>query len=215
MGSYQNGTANKVRSLPYAFTEQGTAMLATVLHTPLAAEVSVSIMRAFVLMRKYIAKDILPERVSNLETKVIEHDNKFDKIFSMLETEKNNHIFFEGQVYDAYSLLIDILNKAEENIIIIDNYIDKKLLDILSKTEKNITLVTKRLDEITILKYKQQYTNINIVLKENIHDRFIIIDNNILYHCGASFKDLGKRCFAISKFEDKKYLEELLEYIKL
>lgn len=132
----------------------------------------------------------------------------------MLEKEKNNHIFFEGQVYDAYSLLIDILSKAKENIIIVDNYIDKKLLDIFSKIEKNITLVTKNIDKIAIQKYKQQYTNVRIIIRTTIHDRFIIIDNKILYHCGASFKDLGNKCFAISKFEDQNYLKQLLDYIE-
>ncbi len=130
------------------------------------------------------------------------------------EKEKNNYIFFEGQIYDAYSLLINILEKAKQNIIIMENYIDKRLLDILSKTKKKVTLITGNIEKMAIEKYKRQYNNITISIKNNFHDRFIIIDEEVLYHCGASFKDLGKKCFSINKIEDKNYLLQLLDYMQ-
>ena len=105
--------------------------------------------------------------------------------------QKNNHIFFEGQIYDAYSLMIKIFDKAKESIIIIDNYIDKNILDILSKTNRKVTLVTNKYNNIDYEKYKEQYNNVTMLVNNSFHDRFIILDKSILYHCGASFKDLG------------------------
>lgn len=214
---FQNGTANvsnMARTLPYVFTEQGVAMLSAVLKTNVASQVSVKIMRAFVEMKKYIATNNFSNRISNLETKTIEHDNKINLILDKLSTkEVNNHIFYEGQIYDAYSLLINILNQSKKEIIIIDNYASKELFDIIKDINKNITIITKNIDEILIKKYKKQYNNINIIKSDIFHDRFIIIDNEILYHSGASFKDLGNKCFAINKIIDKDILNKLLPEI--
>ncbi len=211
---FQNGTANvsnMARTLPYVFTEQGVAMLSAVLKTNVASQVSVKIMRAFVEMKKYIATNNFSNRISNLETKTIEHDNKINLILDKLSTkEVNNHIFYEGQIYDDYSLLINILNQSKKEIIIIDNYASKELFDIIKDINKNITIITKNIDEILIKKYKKQYNNINIIKSDIFHDRFIIIDNEILYHSGASFKDLGNKCFAINKIIDKDILNKLL-----
>ena len=211
---FQNGTANvsnMARTLPYVFTEQGVAMLSAVLKTNVASQVSVKIMRAFVEMKKYIATNNFSNRISNLETKTIEHDNKINLILDKLSTkEVNNHIFYEGQIYDAYSLLINILNQSKKEIIIIDNYASKELFDIIKDINKNITIITKNIDEILIKKYKKQYNNINIIKSDIFHDRFIIIDNEILYHSEASFKDLGNKCFAINKIIDKDILNKLL-----
>ena len=208
------GTANvsnMTRTLPYVFAEQGVAMLSAVLKTNVASQVSVKIMRAFVEMKKYIATNNFSNRISNLETKTIEHDNKINLILDKLSTkEVNNHIFYEGQIYDAYSLLINILNQSKKEIIIIDNYASKELFDIIKDINKNITIITKNIDEILIKKYKKQYNNINIIKSDIFHDRFIIIDNEILYHSGASFKDLGNKCFAINKIIDKDILNKLL-----
>ena len=208
------GTANvsnMTRTLPYVFTEQGVAMLSAILKTNVASQVSVKIMRAFVEMKKYIATNNFSNRISNLETKTIEHDNKINLILDKLSTkEVNNHIFYEGQIYDAYSLLINILNQSKKEIIIIDNYASKELFDIIKDINKNITIITKNIDEILIKKYKKQYNNINIIKSDIFHDRFIIIDNEILYHSGASFKDLGNKCFAINKIIDKDILNKLL-----
>ena len=196
------------------FTEQGVAMLATILKTSVATKVSINIMDAFVKMRKYIVNNNYNVRISNLETKYIEQDSKIDILFDKLDSqEKTNHIFFEGQIYDAYSLLIDILNESKESIIIIDNYIDKSLLDIVSKINKQILIITSKINEIDLEKYNKQYSNIEIIKSNKYHDRFIIIDKKILYHSGSSFKDLGNKCFGINKTEDKKYLKQLLESI--
>ena len=215
---FQNETANvsnMTRTLPYVFTEQGVAMLATVLKTNVASQVSVKIMRAFVVMKKYITTNNFSNRISNLETKTIEHDNKINLILDKLSSkEVNNHIFYEGQIYDAYSLLINILNQSKREIIIIDNYASKELFDIIKDINKNITIITKNIDEILIKKYKKQYNNINIIKSDIFHDRFIIIDNEILYHSGASFKDLGNKCFGINKIIDKDILDRLLTEIR-
>ena len=195
------------------FTEQGVAMLATILKSKIATQVSIKIMDAFVSLRKYVNN--YECRISNIETKIIDYDNKFDRLFEALDKkEKQSHIFFEGQIYDAYSLLIDILKEAEEEIIIIDNYIDKQILDIISFLDKEVTIITNKYNNIDINKYKEQYNNLNIKISNKFHDRFIIIDKKILYHSGASFKDLGKKCFSINKIEDKEYLAKLLEKIK-
>ena len=203
---------------PYAFTEQGVAMLATVLHTPVAAEVSVNIMRSFVKMRKYISVNLIEQ--DNMKNMLIKHDNEIKLLqesFSKLEEkEKINHIFYEGQIYDAYSLLIDIFKKANKEIIIIDNYADKSILDMITNLNVKVTIVTKKfnlLKDIDIKKYNKQYHNLKIIYSDKFHDRFIILDKKVLYHSGASYKDLGNKCFAITKIEDKWYLETIIKNI--
>lgn len=129
--------------------------------------------------------------------------------------EQNNHIFFEGQIYDAYSLMIDIFNKARKEIVIIDSYLDKNLLDLLSKIDKKIIIITNKYDNDDYIKYKKQYHNITLKINNSFRDRFIILDDSILYHYGSSFKDLGKNCFEISKIEEKDMLEQLLIKIKI
>ena len=203
-----------IRYLPYVFTEHGIMMLSGLLKNEFAAKINIKIINAFVEMRKYIANNNYDKRISNIETKLIDYDNKFEELFNKFETKSNNHIFFEGQIYDAYSLLIDIFNTSKKDITIIDNYLNKHLLDILSKTNKNILVITNKYNNEDVLKYKQQYNNLKLNISNNFHDRFIILDNNILYHCGASFKDLGKKCFAISKIEDNKILANLINEIK-
>ena len=203
---------------PYAFTEQGVAMLATVLHTPVAAEVSVNIMRSFVKMRKYISVNLIEQ--DNMKNMLIKHDNEIKLLqesFSKLEEkEKINHIFYEGQIYDAYSLLIDIFRKAKKEIIIIDNYADKSILDMITNLNVKVTIVTKKfnlLKDIDIKKYNKQYHNLKIIYSDKFHDRFIILDKKVLYHSGASYKDLGNKCFAVTKIEDKWYLETIIKNI--
>lgn len=212
---FQTETANKMsRSLPYAFTEQGIAMLSSVLRTAVAAKVSISIMRAFVTMRKYISNNLIEQKYIN---ELVLKDNKridlLEQTFNNFK-DKNNHIFFEGQIYDAYSLLLDILNKSKKEIIIIDNYVGKELLDVLKDINKNIIIISKNITEELIKKYSKQYKNIKFISNNSFHDRFIIIDKKELYHCGSSFKDLGKKCFAINKIEDKDYLNRILEETK-
>ena len=213
---FQNGISSKHggrRYLPKVFTEKGILMLATILKTPIAVDMSIKIIDIFVKMRKYINnnKNVL----LNIENKLLEHDNKIDILFDKLDSkEKTNHIFFEGQIYDAYSLLMDILKNAKEEIIIIDNYASKELFDILKDIKPNIKIVTKNIDDTLIKKYNKQYSNIKIIYNDSFHDRFIIIDKKTLYHSGASFKDLGNKCFGINKIEDKEYLERIINKIE-
>ena len=196
---------------PRVFTEQGVAMLATVLKSKVATQVSIRIMDAFVAMRKYISSDLIEhsKMLINHENRLTLLENTFDSF-----NDKNNHIFFEGQIYDAYSLMIKIFEKALSSIIIIDNYIDKNILDILSKTNRKVTLVTNKYKIQDYEKYKEQYDNVTLVVNNSFHDRFIILDKKVLYHFGASFKDLGKKCFAITKIESEELLDSLLDKMK-
>ena len=216
---FQSGTANKmIRSLPYVFTEQGIAMLSSVLHTQIAISQSIRIMDAFVKMRKYISANLIEQ--DNMKSMLIKHDNEIKLLqesFSKLEEkEKINHIFYEGQIYDAYSLLIDIFKEAKKEIIIIDNYADKSILDMITNLNVKVIIVTKKfnlLKDIDIKKYNKQYHNLKVIYNDKFHDRFIILDKKVLYHSGASYKDLGNKCFAINKMEDKEYLEIIIRNI--
>ena len=208
------GKGHHRKYLPRVFTEQGVAMLATILKSKVATKVSINIMDAFVLMRKYISSSLIEQKYIN--ELVLEHEERLklvENTFSNFK-EKNNHLFFKGQIYDAYSLLIDIFNKSKKEIIIIDNYVDKNILDILSKTKKKVKIVTNKYNNQDYEKYKMQYKNVELIINNTFHDRFIIIDRKILYHCGASFKDLGKQCFEISKIEDKEILDDLLKKLQ-
>lgn len=195
------------------FTEQGIAMLATILKSKVATRVSIAIMDAFIVMRKFISSNLLEQKyVNNMVFELDERVSLLENTFSKFDTF-SNEIFFEGQIYDAYSLLLDIFNTSKESIIIIDNYISKELLDILSKTERKVTIYTKVIDNNLINKYNSQYHNVKVLINNSFHDRFIIIDNKVLYHCGASFKDLGKKCFAITKIDDKEILCNILNIL--
>lgn len=206
------GKGHYRKYLPRVFTEQGVAMLATILKSKVAAETSIKIMDAFVLMKQYISNNLIEQKYIN--DLVLKDSKRIDLIEYALSNfkEKRNHLFFEGQIYDAYSLLMDIFNKSKNEIIIIDNYVDKNLLDILSKTKKNI-IITNKYNNQDFDKYKKQYKNIQLIINDTFHDRFIVIDKKVLYHCGASFKDLGKKCFEISKIEEVEILEKLLKML--
>ena len=186
---FQNETTNNMsRTLPYVFTEQGVAMLATVLKTEVADEMSIKIMDAFVTMKNYINNNFIEQKyINNLVLDLDERVCLLEESFDKLSTEKdNNHIFYEGQIYDAYSLLIDILSKAKEEIIIIDNYAGKELFDITRNINVNIKIYTKNIDNISKKKYEKEYSNIEIISTDIFHDRFIIIDNKELYNIGSS-----------------------------
>ena len=198
---------------PRVFTEQGVAMLATILKSKIATRVSIVIMDAFVLMRRYISTNLVEQKYINNQVLKNTEDIKILKETFDEFKPKINSIFYEGQIYDAYSLLMDILNKANNSIIIIDNYAGKELLDILKDINKPITIISKNINETIKNKYLKQYNNITFSNNDTFHDRFIIIDNNILFTCGASFKDLGKKCFCLSRIEDKEILNSLLKKI--
>jgi len=199
------------------FTEQGIYMLATILKTPIATEVSIRIMDTFVKMRHYINynNDILPRRFLLLEDKVDENTKRIDELFDKFSPKEiaKDTIFYKGDIYDAFSVLLDIFNLSKKEIIIIDNYVDKELLDILKEINKNIIIVSKNINETLKDKYLKQYNNITFINNNSYHDRFIIIDRIKLFHCGASFKDLGKKCFGISEMENKKALEIIIQDI--
>ena len=205
-----------IKYLPYVFTEQGVAMLSAILKTDVAEEISIKIMDAFVAMKKIINTSLIEQKYFNeLTIKNTEDIKLLQESFNKLNTkESNNHIFYEGQIYDSYSLVIDILSKARKEIIIIDNYAGKKLFDIIKNIKVNIKVYTENIDNTARKKYEKQYSNLEIINTDIFHDRFIVIDNKILYHSGASFKDLGKKCFAITKIEDTKIIKDLLERLK-
>jgi hypothetical protein len=210
------------RYLPYVYTEQGISMLAGVLKNEIAVQVSINIIRAFIEMRKFISLNgKLFKRLTNVECKILEHDKKFDIVFNELQKDEKmefkQKIFFDGQIYDAYSLIIDIIKKAKQKILIIDNYIDDSILKMLSKKNQKVevvilTLQNSKLNKLDITKFNKQYPVLKLAYTNKFHDRFIVIDNKELYYVGASLKDLGKKCFAISKIEDKEYLKRISNY---
>lgn len=209
---FQNGISRKHggnRKLPYAFMEQGVAMLSALLKSKTAINTSILIMNAFVEMKKYISDNLLEQRYIN--NMVLDHNERIKLIEESFSNKVfSNDIFFEGQIYDAYSLLLDILESSKESIIIIDNFANKKLFDLLSKTNKKVIVYSKNIDEELIKKYKSQYNNVELKYNDGYHDRFIIIDKKILYHCGASFKDLGIKCFGINKIDNIDMVNDLL-----
>ena len=207
------------QKLPYVFTEKGILMLSGLLKNEIAIEISIKIVEAFVEMKKFIyTNSQLFERLTNVEFKLLEHDKKFNTIFNQLQQEENikQKIFFEGQIYDAYSIIIDIIKKANTKILIIDNYIDDSILKMLSKKKNNVEVViltskNSNIQNIDIQKFNKEYPKLKIARTDKFHDRFILIDNNEMYHLGASIKDLGKKCFGINKIEDLEIIKKFIE----
>lgn len=205
------------RKLPTVFTEQGIAMLSGLLRNEIAIKVSINIMDAFVEMRKFITfNGQVFQEINTMKNKLLEHDEKFDIIFDELQGKKEEKfkqkIFFDGQIYDSYSLMVDIIKAARKKILIIDNYIDDSILEMLSKKNKDVEVIiltsqNSNISKLDINKFNKQYPALKVAKTDKFHDRFIVIDNKDLYHCGASLKDLGKKCFAISRMEDKDYIE--------
>jgi len=196
---------------PYVFTEQGVATLSGVLKNKKAVQINIQIMRAFVAMRRFISKNgEIFLRLDNVERKQIEYqiitDDKFNKIFNALGSKKPKQgIFFNGQIFDAYSFVSNLIRNAKESIILIDNYIDDSVLTLFSKRKDNVKVIiytkeiTKQL-KLDLAKFNSQYQEIEIKEFKESHDRFLIIDKEV-YHFGASLKDLGKKLFAFSKFD--------------
>lgn len=209
------------RDLPYVFTEQGIAMLSGLLKNEIAIQVSIKIMDAFVEMRRFInVNKNLFEKVIDIENKMdkkfIEQNKKFDIIFDQLQLGENikQRIFFDGQIYDAYSIIIDIIKIANKKILIIDNYIDDSVLKMLSKKKDNVEVVIltsnkSNIENIDIQKFNKEYPILKVARTNKFHDRFIVIDNKEMYHLGASIKDLGKKCFGINKIEDIEIIQSI------
>ena len=200
----------KRRTLPFAFTEQGVAMLSSVLNSDYAIQVSIQIMKAFVNMRKFLLNNAsIFQRLDRIESKQLQSDEKIDQIFKALDAKTlstDKGIFFNGQVFDAYIFFTEIIKKAKHHIILIDNYIDESVLLQLSKRNPNVTatIYTGKISQqlsLDLDKHNKQYPPIEIKQFSDSHDRFIIIDHSELYHIGASLKDLGKKWFAFSRMD--------------
>ncbi|MCT4317803.1 DNA-binding protein [Elizabethkingia anophelis] len=198
------------RYLPYVFTEQGLAMASAILRSDVAVKVSVEIMEAFVEMRRMLISNAsLFHRLDKIELKQLEADQKFEEIFKALESDKlhsEKGIFFNGQIFDAYAFVSDIIRSAKSSIILLDNYVDDTVLTLLGKRDMNViaTVFTKSINNqlrLDLQRYNSQYPSIEIEVFSDAHDRFLIIDQMELYHIGASLKELGKKWFAFSRMD--------------
>ena len=216
----ENGSGGR-RYLPYVFTEQGIAMLSSVLKSEVAAKTSINIMRAFVEMRKFlISNNEMFARLDRVELKQLETDKKLEEVFDYIATTKEvkQKIFFNGQIYDAFSLMVEIVEKAEKELILIDNYVDVNTLNILSKKKDgvNVLIVTSGKGNLTdkdIAKFNSQYPKLTVKISKDFHDRFLIIDRKEVYHIGASIKDAGKKSFGITKLEVEELTKSLLDKV--
>ena len=220
-----NGRGGR-RYRPYMFTEQGIAMLSGVLRSDVAIQVSIRIMNTFVEMRRFIANNaLLFEKVSDIELKQLEYqkstDEKFDKVFQYIEdhAESEQKIFFDGQIYDAFSLITSIIQKAQKEIILIDGYVDVDTLNILAKKNVGVdvkiyTYASAQLTNRDAANFNAQYPTLTVKKTQVFHDRFIILDWKTAYHIGASIKDAGKKCFGISLIDDPGVVADLLNRLK-
>jgi hypothetical protein len=194
---------------PYAFTEQGVSMLSSVLKSKIAIDVNIAIFRAFAKMRKFLlANATIFQKFNYIEQKLLQHDENFEKVFKAIESKDvkpTQGIFYDGQIFDAYIFISDLIKSAKKSIVLIDNYVDETVLTLFSKNQKiEVTIFTKNISKqlkLDLNKYNEQYKPITIEQFASAHDRFLIIDDKEIYHFGASLKDLGKKWFAFSKFD--------------
>lgn len=215
------------RYLSYVFTEQGIAMLSAVLKSDEAVQVSINIMNTFVKMRRFLTENALMfDKLNSLELKQLayqkEADEKFDQIFAYISEheEVRQKIFFEGQIYDAFSLLVNLIEKAEKSIVLIDNYVDVGTLNILAKKKSSVNIIVytvrrTRLSNQDIANFNSQYPTLTVNYTGVFHDRFLVIDETIAYHIGASLKDAGKKCFGITKIEDIRIAADILHRLEI
>ena len=215
------------RTLPYVFTEQGISMLASVLHSEVAINVSIGIMRAFVEMRRFMTNNaLLFERISSVELKQLEYqkktDEKLEHIFAYISDheETDQKIFFDGQIYDAFRLLTELIQKAEKEIILVDGYVDISTLNLLIKKKEDVmvtiyTLPETKLSQTDIANFNAQYPGLKLKFTKAFHDRFLILDNIKAYHVGASLKDAGKKCFGINLIQDADIVSNILQRLDI
>ena len=212
------------RYLPYAFTEQGIAMLSAVLRSESAVEISITIIDEFVAMRHFLVENsLLLERVQNLELSQKsyqrESNEKFMRLFELLEErqEHDQRVFFAGQLFDAFSLFVDLVQQASTEIALVDAYVDISTLNILARKRPgvDVTVYTngRGLSEEDIRVFNAQYPKLRVCHTRAFHDRFLILDREAVYHVGASLKDAGKRCFAVAQLHDEGIISSLLEAI--
>lgn len=222
----ENGYGGR-RTLPYVFTEQGISMLASVLHSDIAINVSIGIMRAFVEMRRFIANNaLLFERISNVELKQLEYqkqtDEKLEQIFEYISEheEASQKIFFDGQIYDAFSLIVSLIQKAEKEITLIDGYVDVGTLNLLAKKNEGVSVTVythqrTRLSNIDVANFNAQYPALEVKYTSVFHDRFLILDGKTAYHIGSSLKDAGKKTFGIALINDESITKDILQRLEL
>ena len=213
--------------MPYVYTEQGISMLASVLRSEIAINTSIRIMRTFVEMRRFIANNaLLFERISNVELKQLEYqkqtDEKLEQIFEYISEheEASQKVFFDGQIYDTFSLIVSLIQKAEKEISLIDGYVDVGTLNLLSKKNENVsvTIYTQkrtRLSKTDVKNFNAQYPTLEVKYTRVFHDRFLILDRETAYHVGASLKDVGKKCFGINLIQDAGIIRDILQRLEL
>ena len=230
---FQSGTLNSkgnlrgqhFKYLPYVFTEQGVAMLSSVLHTQTAINTSIQIINAFVVMRHYISNNLIEQKyINNLvienqgEIKQIKNNirllqESFDKLS---EKRKENEIYFDGQIYDARSKILEIFKESKKKLIIIDSYADNVLLDIIKRLNVQVILITKKSNLLTsqdIEIYNKQYNNLKVIYDNTFHDRYFILDQKQVYHCGTSINRIGYKTFSINLINDKEVCNSLISKV--
>ena len=220
ISTLENNTPGKGRYrkyLPRVFTEQGVAMLSTILKSKIATQVSINIMDAFVSMRKYISNNLIEQKFIN--NMVLEHESEIKLLqesFDKFEEKRRvNEIYFEGQIFDSYYKIMEIFKSSKSELIIIDRYVDITILDMIKKLKCRILLITSnnRLTKLDIEKYNKQYNNLKVIYNDKFHDRYFIIDNSVIYHSGTSINHAGSRTFSINILEDEFVKNSLLEKI--
>ena len=222
-----DGRGKHRKYLPYVFTEQGIAMLSAVLRSDVAIQVSISIMKSFVEMRRFIANNaLLFERISTVELRQLEYqkqtDEKLEQIFEYISEheESSQKVFFDGQIYDAFSLIVNLIQKAYKEITLIDGYVDVGTLNLLSKKKSDVavTIYTQKQTKLTkadVKNFNAQYPTLKIKYTKVFHDRFLILDRVTAYHIGASLKDAGKKCFGINLIQDAGIIKDILQRLEL
>ncbi len=223
----EKGTrGSNIKYLPYAFTEHGIAMLSSVLRSPNAVEVNIQIMRAFVALRRFAQNnskifteiDSIKKHQLEHDIHLIESDRKIDELFDKMDRykiEDKQGIFFQGQIFDAYAKFESFIAEAEKEIVLIDNYVDLTILERFAKKKNGVkvriyTYPKTKITSLNIQKFNEQYPTLVLNHTEKIHDRFLIVDDKILYHIGASIKDLGKKCFAF-EILDSSWIQEIMK----
>lgn len=220
--SSEDNTHGGRRYMPYVFTEQGIAMLSAVLKSDIAIDVSIKIMDAFVKMRNFLLSNReMFARLDRVELKQLETDKKLEEVFNYIatNTEVKQNIFFDGQIYDAFSFIVGLVGKAKKEIVLIDNYVDINTLNILCKKNKGVDIIIAtagkgNLSIKDINKFNAQYPKLSVKTTTDFHDRFLIIDKTEVYHIGASIKDAGKKSFGITKIEDKDLIQILINKVR-
>ena len=225
---FQNGSSSLNnnyggrRYMPHVFTEQGIAMLSAVLKSDIAVEVSIKIMNSFVEMQNFLLSNReMFARLDRVELKQLETDKKLEEVFNYIgaNTEVKQNIFFNGQIYDAFSFIVGLIKKAKKEITLIDNYVDFNTLNILCKKNQGVDVVIATagkgsLSIKDITKFNAQYPKLSVKTNIDFHDRFLIIDRTEVYHIGASIKDAGKKSFGITKIEEKDMIQSLINKVR-